>query len=385
MEEEMNPLQENKTWELVNLPKGRNAIQNKWVYMIKHEGDEKEERYKVRLVVKGFDQKEGIDFTEIFSPIVKMSSTKVMLGLVAALDLECEQLDVKIAFVHSELEQETYMEQREGFIGKGKKGLVCRLKKGLYGLKQAPRQWYKKFDSFMLEHGFQRLEAHHCVYVKRYDQGKYIILLLYVDEMLIVGHDKNKINRLKKYLGSKFVMKDLGLAQQILGMQIMCDRKNKRLWLSHEKYMKKVLHKFNMKDTKPVGTSLAAHFKLSTELCHSNDKEKEEMSKIPYASTVGSLMYAMVCTRPHIAYSVGIVNVDMARHMDTRKTTTGYLYTFAGAVVSWASRLQRIVALSTTEAEYIAAIETCKEMLWMQRFLGEIGIKQDKYVLYCDS
>ena len=112
----------------------------------------------------------------------------------------------------------------------------------------------------MLEHGFQRLEADHYVYIKRYDQGQYIILLLYVDDMLIVGHDKNKINRLNKDLGSKFAMKDLGPAQQILGMQIMRDRKNKRLWLSQEKYIKKVLDMFNMKDAKPIGTPLAAHF-----------------------------------------------------------------------------------------------------------------------------
>jgi len=114
--------------------------------------------------------------------------------------------------------------------------------------------------------------------------------------MLIVGHDKNKINRLKKYLGSKFAKKDLGPEQQILGMQIMRDRKNKRLWLSQEKYIKKVLDSFNTKDPKLVGTPLVAQFKLSTELCPSDDKEKEEMSKIPYASTVGSLMYSMLCT-----------------------------------------------------------------------------------------
>jgi len=157
IKEEMNSLQENKTWELVNLPKDRKALQNKWVYKIKHEGNENKERYKARLVVKGFAQKEGIDFTEIFSPVVKMSPIRVILGLVATLDLECEQLDVKTAFLHGELEEELYMEQPEGFIEKGKEGLVCRLKKSLYGLKQAPRQWYKKFDSFMLEHGFQRL------------------------------------------------------------------------------------------------------------------------------------------------------------------------------------------------------------------------------------
>jgi len=136
----MNSLLENKTWELVNLPRGRKALQNKWVYRIKYEGDEKKERYKARLVVKGFSQKESIDFTEIFSPIVKMSSIRVILGLIATLDLECEQLDVKISFLHGELEEEIYMEQLEGFMEKGKEDLVCRLKKSLYGLKQAPRQ-----------------------------------------------------------------------------------------------------------------------------------------------------------------------------------------------------------------------------------------------------
>ena len=114
--------------------------------------------------------------------------------------------------------------------------------------------------------------------------------------MLIVGHDKNMINRLKKDLGSRFAMKDLGPIQQILGMKIMHDKKNKKLWLSQEKYIEKVLDRFNMKSAKPVGTPLATHFKLSTDLCPCDDKEKEEMSKIPYASTIGSLMYAMVCT-----------------------------------------------------------------------------------------
>jgi len=118
MEEEMNSLLENKMWELVNLPKGRRALQNKWVYRIKHECDENKERYKVRLLVKGFSQKEGIDFTKIVSPIVKISSIRVILGLVVALDLEFEQLDVKEAFLHGELEEEIYMDQPEGFIEK---------------------------------------------------------------------------------------------------------------------------------------------------------------------------------------------------------------------------------------------------------------------------
>ena len=165
-------------------------------------------------------------------------------------------------------------------------------------------------------------------------------------------------------------------------MRIMRDRKKKKLWLSQEKYIENVLDRFNMKSAKLVGTPLATHFKLSTDLCPCDDKEKEEMTKIPYASVVGSLMYAMVSTRPDIAHSVGVVgrflvnpgkqhweavkwilrylkgtshhclcfgdnnivlegftDADMAGDMDTRKSTTGYLYTFAGATVSWVSRL----------------------------------------------
>lgn len=148
----------------------------------------------------------------------------------------------------------------------------------------------------MLDHGFKRLESNHCVYIKMYDQEKFIILLIYVDDMLVVGKDKDMIDRWKKDLGSQFAMKDLGPTQQILGMRIMHDRKKKKLWLSQEKYIEKVLDRFNMKSAKPVSTPLATHFKLSIDLCPCEDKEKEEMSKIPYASIVGNLMYAMVCT-----------------------------------------------------------------------------------------
>ena len=136
--------------------------------------------------------------------------------------------------------------------------------------------------------------------------------MLYVDDMLIARHDKNMINRLKKDLGRRFAMKDLGPVQQILGMKIMCDRKNKKLWLSQEKYIEKVLYKFNMKDAKPTGTPLTPNIKLSVDLCPCDDKEKEEMKRTPYALAIGSLMYAMVHTRPDIVHSVGVVSRFLA-------------------------------------------------------------------------
>ena len=428
MNDEMKSLQDNHTYDLVKLPKGKRALKNKWVYRLKTEEHCSQPRYKARLVVKGFNQKKGIDFEEIFSPVVKMSSIRVVLGIAASLDLEIEQLDVKTAFLHGDLEEEIYMEQPEGFGVKGKENLVCKLKKSLYGLKQAPRLWYKKFDSFMLNHGYNRTNTDHCVFVKKFSDGDFVILLLYVDDMLIVGQDTNKIEKLKKELSKSFAMKDLGPAKQILGMKITRDRASKRLWLSQEKYIEKVLERFNMAKSKPVNTPLAGHFKLSSAQCPTSDEEQEGMKQIPYASAVGSLMYAMVCTRPDIAHAVGVVSrflsnpgkdhweavkwilrylrgtskvclkfgenqtildgytdADMAGDVDSRKSTSGYLMIFAGGAVSWQSRLQKCVALSTTEAEYIAATEASKELLWIKKFLQELGLTQERYILHCDS
>ena len=308
MQEEMESLQKNNTYELVKLPKGRKALRNKWVYKLKKDGRGDLVKYKARLVVKGFGQKKGIDFDEIFSPVVKLSSIKIILGLATNQDLEIEQLDVKTAFLHGDLEEEIYMQQPEGFEDKRKEDLVCKLKKSLYGLKQAPRQWYKKFDSFMVGHGYQRTAADYCVYFKRYPGEKFIILLLYVDDMLIVGQDRAQISKLKEELAESFEMKDLGPTKQILGMEITRDRKNRRLWLSQERYVERILERFNMKEAKPVTTPLGGHCKLSKSSCPSTEEENKKMVVIPYSSAVGSLMYAMVCTRPDIAHAVGVVS-----------------------------------------------------------------------------
>ena len=232
MQEEMHSLLKNDTYELVELPKGRKALRNKWVFKLKKDSDGKLLKYKARLVVKGFGQKKGIDFDEIFSPVVKMSSIRVVLSLTASLDLELEQLDVKTAFLHGDLNEEIYMSQPERFEVKGKEHMVCKLKKSVYGLKQAPRQWYKKFDSFMVSLEYKRTYADHCVYFRTFTDGNFIILLLYVDDMLIAGNDSKLIGKLKERLFKSFDMKDLGPAKQMLGMRITRDRKAKKLWLS---------------------------------------------------------------------------------------------------------------------------------------------------------
>ena len=243
----------------------------------------------------------------------------------------------------------------------------------------------------MTDHGYSRTTSDHCVFVKKYPDSNFIILLLYVDDMLIVGQDTSKISKLKSELSKSFSIKDLGPAKKILGIRIVRDRSLRLIWLSQENYIKKVLERFNMDKAKPVNCPLAGHFKLSSSQCPTSDEEKYELQKIPYASAVGSLMYAMVCTRPDIAHAVGVVSrflsdpgkeywaavkwilrylqgtskmslcfgkgepiidgftdSDMAGDVDSRKSTAGYLITFAGGAMAWQSRLQKCVSLSTT-------------------------------------
>ncbi|KAE8697282.1 omega-6 fatty acid desaturase, endoplasmic reticulum isozyme 1 [Hibiscus syriacus] len=347
------------------------SASQKWIYRIKEEHDGSK-RYKARLVVK------------------------------AAENLHLEQLDVKTAFLHGDLEEEIYMRQPEGFIEADKKNLVCRLKKSL-------------------------CQADHCCYIKRFNNS-FIILLLYVDDMLVAGSDIQEIINLKQKLSKQFAMKDLGAAKQILGMRIKRDTKSGTLILSQAEYINKVLSRFNMQDAKPISTPLGVHFRLSKEQSPNTEEERAHMVKVSYASAIGSLMYAMVCTRPDIAQAVGAVSrymnnpskvhweavkwilrylrgttnkalcfkggdtiltgyvdADLAGNVDIRRSTTGYIYTLGGTAVSWVSQLQKIVALSTTKAEYVVVTEASKEMVWLQSFLEELDKKQENNVLYCDS
>lgn len=428
MQEEMESLHKNKTWELVNLPKDKKVVRCKWVFR-KKEGipGVEDSRFKARLVAKGYSQVPGVDYTDVFSPVVKHSSIRALLGIVAQHDLELEQLDVKTAFLHGELEEDIYMEQPEGFITSGKEDCVCLLKKSLYGLKQSPRQWYKRFDSFMTSHDFNRSSFDSCVYFKRSDDS-FVYLLLYVDDMLIAAKDKDEIRKVKVQLNTEFEMKDLGAANKILGMEIIRDRKAGTLCLSQKGYIEKILQRFNMQNAKPVSTPLAAHFRLSSTLSPKTPDEIDYMSRVPYSSAVGSLMYAMVCTRPDLAYAVsmvsrymanpgkehwkaiqwifrylrgttdvclqfgrtrdgviGYVDSDFAGDLDRRRSLTGYVFTLGGCAISWKAILQYTVALSTTEAEYMAIAEACKEAVWLKGFFSELSEDLQISSLFSDS
>ncbi|KAL2246274.1 UNVERIFIED_CONTAM: Retrovirus-related Pol polyprotein from transposon TNT 1-94 [Sesamum indicum] len=232
MNDEMNSLKKNNTWELCQLPKGKKALQNRWVYRVKEESDGKKQ-YKARLVVKGFQQRYGIDFTDVFTPVVKLTTIRLVLSMVAAENLELQQMDVKTA----------------SYTG------ILRRRYTRYNQRGIMEMINRKFDNFMLEIDFSRCNAGHCCYVKRFDEF-FIILLLYVDDMLIAGSNVKEINRLKDQLSRKFDMKDLSEVRQILGMKIIRDKCIGKLWLSQSDYIEKVLCRFKMENAKPVGTPL---------------------------------------------------------------------------------------------------------------------------------
>ncbi|KAL0401655.1 UNVERIFIED_CONTAM: Retrovirus-related Pol polyprotein from transposon TNT 1-94 [Sesamum latifolium] len=310
MVEEMESLQKNHTWELVQLPEGKKAIGCKWVYKKKPAVSEKEgEKFKARLVAKGYSQQKGIDYDEIFSPVVRHTSIRAVLALVASWDLHLEQMDVKIMFLHGDLEEEIYMEQPDGFTQPGHEHLVCKLKISLYGLKQSPRQWYKRFDSYMLKIGYKR-----------------------------------------SLLSQEFNMKDLDAATKILGMEIHRDRGSRKLWLSQQGYIEKILDRFRMSKAKPVSTPLANHFKLSLVQCAKTDRETEDMAKVPYASAVGCLI------QQNDPLVVGCVDSDYAGDLDDRRSTTRYVF--------------------TTEAEYMAVAKATKEALWLKGLVKKLGVEQ---------
>ncbi|GAA0167487.1 transmembrane signal receptor [Lithospermum erythrorhizon] len=272
----------------------------------------------------------------------------------ARFGLHLEQLDVKTIFLHGDLEEEIYMLQPKGFEQLKMKNLVCRLNKSLFGLKQAPRYWYKRFDSFIPSLGYNRLISDPCTYFKMLGKDDYIILLLYVDDMLVAGPNKDRIKELKAQLAKEFEMKDLGPANKILGMQIHRDKNNRKIWVSQKNYFNKILRRFNMQDFKPISTSFPMNFKLSSMGAVSRyiaNPGREHWSNVKRVLRYvkGTSNVALCYGGSHFICSV-YVDSNFAGDLDKRKSTTGFVFTLANGAISWVLKLQSVVALSTTEA-----------------------------------
>lgn len=302
MNEEFQALQQNKTWTLSDLPPGRKAIKSKWVFKTKKDVAGAIDRYKARLVIKGYSQRKGVDYDATYSPVVRHSSLRYLFALAADQSFKIEQMDAVAAFLQGDLNEEVYMEQPENFVDKEEPRKVCRLNKALYGLKQSSRVWNQVLDSKLQSFGLFRSKHNPCIYIMR-NENKILIIAVYVDDLLIFSNYDPWLLDVKTYLSQTFKMKDLGPAKHCLGMRI-CQTSD-AITLDQQTYIEEILERFEMNNCKPAATPMNVSEKLTREDQPKTDKEKDQMQGVPYQEAIGSLMYLAQCTRPDIAYAVG--------------------------------------------------------------------------------
>lgn len=283
MAKELHALEQNSTWFLQPLPKGKKAVGCKWVYKVKMKPNGTLDKYKARLVAQGYTQTEGLDYHDTFAPIAKMTTVRCLLAIVAIKNWEIHQMDVDNAFLHGDLHEEVYMTLPKGHPREGE-NLVCHLQKSLYGLKQASRQWFEKFSSALLEAKFVQSRAEYSLFTKR-NGSSFVAVLVYVDDILITGSDVVAINKLKDFLHSKFPIKDLGFLKYFLGIEVA--RSSNGIFLSQRKYSLDIIH-----DAGLLGCKLVA-FPMEQNLRLTNDQGELLHDPAVFRRLVGRLLYLL--------------------------------------------------------------------------------------------
>lgn len=415
MDEEIQSLMANDTWDIVPAPKDRDIVTCKWVYKIKRDGESGAEKYKARLVARGFSQKFGTDYDEVFAPVVKQTTFKVLLTIAGQNNLIVKHFDAKSAFLNGNLKETIFMAQPEGYEKEDKDGnrLVCKLKKGLYGLKQAAKIWNEQLDSLLKSQNFIQSEADSCLYIKDCSQEK-IYIIIHVDDFLIAAKKTEQINNIANFLNKNFQLTDLGIIKKYLGIEV---RRNEKgiFCIKQTDYIKTILKRFGLEDAK------VSYIPLDTGYYKNRENQPLMQNSEKYQQLIGALLYLSINTRPDISASVAILSqrnkeptdtdwlelkrvcrylkgtinheltlghqakenaligyadADWAENRADRKSTSGYLFMFTGAAISWGCRKQSCVALSSTEAEYIALAEACQEVLWIRRLIQDFTGKQ---------
>ena len=377
------------------------------------------DRYKARLVAQGFSQRPGWDYTECFSPTYRIAALRLILALSAFEDLELRSVDISNAFLHGVLEEEIYMKQPEGFQ-QGPKDYVLPLAKAIYGLKQGGRQWNKVLHKVLISLGFKRLESDRAIYVYAKDDVR-IIVPVFVDDITMASKSKAKLDEMVALLAKHFKLRDLGETKWLLGIEITRDHPNRAVALDQRQYIADLLERFQMSQCKPVTTPMEAGLYLEAASDPLPQADRVEMAKVPYLSAVGALMYLAIMTRPDISYAVGYFarfsanpspthwkhlkrifrylqhtkdlklvyrptsskdvfsgysDADHGGDKATGRSTGGYCMKVGSGMTSWSSKLQPLVSLSTTQAEFTAAVEAGKEIMWLRNLLGELGYDQ---------
>jgi hypothetical protein len=421
MDEEIASLHANSTWKLEELPDDVTPIPCKWVYKLKCDAQGNIERFKARLVAKGYKQKAGVDFDEVFAPTSKYATLRALLALAAAEDMEVHQLDIKTAFLNGELEETVYMQQPPGYE-EGGHGIYCHLQRALYGLRQAPRSWHIRLSKELESHGFEVSEADPGLYIRSSSNGL-SFLLVWVDDILIVAPNLVMVQEIKDQVASAFEARDLGEAVYFLGITIERDRANHEIKIFKERMTLDLVERYGVAEAKDKPIPLSAGTQLSLD-----SGEELDVQQYPYGSLVGGMLYLSVCTRPDIAYAVGVLSkymakprtahwnaakgvlrylkgtsdsgitfrgsdssltgycdADYAGDMDTRRSTTGYVFMMNGGAISWSSHRQPTVAVSTTEAEYMAAAHAVKEALWLRKLLSDMSLNPGTVEIMADN
>uniref|UniRef100_A0A2N9GRJ3 Integrase catalytic domain-containing protein n=1 Tax=Fagus sylvatica TaxID=28930 RepID=A0A2N9GRJ3_FAGSY len=418
MADELDALHKTHTWDMTTLPPGKSAVGCKWVYKIKTRADGSVERYKARLVARGFTQEYGIDYEETFAPVARLTSVRSLLAVAAVRHWPLFQMDVKNAFLNGDLLEEVYMQPPPGYPDS--QNQVCRLRRALYGLKQAPRAWFAKFSSVVAQQGFTPSSYDSALFIRHTSTG-ITLILLYVDDMIITGDDTAGICDLQKFLSQQFEMKDLGTLSYFLGLEVTSSSDG--YYLSQAKYASDLLSKAGLTDSKTVSTPLELNVKLNT-----TDGEPLSDATL-YRQLVGSLIYLTV-TRPDLAYAVHLVSQFMSAPRSThyaavlrilryikgtlfhglhfsaqsslelrayadadwagdptdRRSTTGYCFLLGSSLISWRSKKQSVVARSSTEAEYRALADATSELLWLRWLLADMGAPQTTSTpIHCDN
>lgn len=421
MNEEIKSIERNSTWSLSQLPGGHKAIGLKWVFKQKKNSDGEVIKHKARVVAKGYVQQYGIDFEEVFAPVARLDTIRIILAIAANRGWQVHHLDVKSAFLNGKLKEEVYVAQPEGYEVKGKEHMVLRLHKALYGLRQAPRAWNTLLDKSLKELGFTRCTQDQAVYKREKNNGG-IILGVYVDDLIVTGENSRDIIAFKQEMMTVFEMSDLGLLNFYLGIEVK--QHGSGIIIKQARYAKKVLTQFGMLECNPT------KIPMQPKMCLHKDSNGQPIDVTEYRRVIGCLRY-LLHTRPDLSYSVGVLSrfmerptmmhqnaikqvlrylkgtlnwglsyprrgdeevisgytdSDLAGDQDDRKSTGGMAFYLNEALVSWNSQKQKTVALSSCEAEFMAATTAACQALWLRNLLAEMMNKEPRAVkLYVDN